>query len=308
MKGQFMSIDDQTAMRLRREIYADGAAKKTELLRLVAMERVAGGEASRAFVDLLGDVACDVMLNAVDPPKYIQPGDAEWLVSVLSRGGGLANWTEYAALVRVIRDALFVPSSLAAFALAQIERAILAGAAGHAAGVASDADIEALRSVVYATTEDGALHVTRQSAEALFRIADALAGVSDPAFEEFFAKAIGNYLMGVALRGTPSAAQRRHVERWLDEPAPTLGDFVASMFDFDRLAADAGAPALEGAAPAAETARAEKIDAREAEWLIARLNRDGRISPAEKRLLRFLKAESPSIAPALAALIDKAAA
>jgi hypothetical protein len=307
MKGQFMSIDEQTAERLRQEIYADGAAKKTELLRLVAMERVAGGQACQAFVDLFVDVACDIMLNDVDPPKYIRREDADWLVSVLARGGGLANWTEYRVLIHVIRNATSVPTALADFAVAQIERAILDGAAGHAAGVATEEDVEALRGIAYAATEGNALHVTRKSAEALFRIADALAEAGNSAFEEFFAKAIGNYLMGVAFRATPRE-ERRHVERWLDEPAPTMGDFAAAMLDFDRLGDAPDPREAQEAAQADAMVRAEKIDASEAEWLIARLNRDGRISPAEERLLRFLKAESPSIAPALAALMDRTAA
>jgi hypothetical protein len=307
MKGQFMSIDEQTAARLRREIYADGAAKKTELLRLVAMERVASGQACPEFAALLAEVACDVMLNDVDPPKYIRQEDADWLVLVLARGGGLANWTEYRVLIHVIRNACSVPSSLAAFAVQEIERAILSGAAGHAVGVVTEEDVEALRGVVYAATEGSSLHVTRQSAEALFRIADALAGEENPAFDDFFARAIGNYLMGVAHSGTPSVAARRHIERWLDEPAPSLGDFVAAMVDFSHVADSAEAPYAQEDGPAVEAASAKRIDAAEADWLIARLKRDGRISPAEKRLLRFLKAESPSIAPALAALIEEAA-
>jgi hypothetical protein len=78
------------------------------------------------------------------------------------------------------------------------------------------------------------------------------------------------------------------------------------MLDFGRLSEVVDIDAAQNAADAQLMAEAEKIDASEAEWLIARLQRDGKISAAEKRLLAFLKAESPSIAPALAALMEKA--
>jgi hypothetical protein len=167
--------------------------------------------------------------------------------------------------------------------------------------------MEALRTVVFAATEGSSRHVTRDSAEALFRIADALAESHKPGFEEFFAKAIGNYLMGVAFRGTLPADASRRADDWLDAPTGGVGGFVSSMLDFGRLREVVNIDAAQNAADAQLMAEAEKIDASEAEWLIARLQRDGKISTAEKRLLAFLKAESPSIAPALAALMEKAA-
>jgi hypothetical protein len=50
----------------------------------------------------------------------------------------------------------------------------------------------------------------------------------------------------------------------------------------------------------------ERITKSEADWVIARLNRDGELSSAEQRLLQFLGAEAPSVAPALEPLIAKA--
>lgn len=302
-----MPIDDQGALTLRRQIYAVGEATKADLLRLIETGRSAGAPPSRAYIDLLCDVALDSLLNEVDPPNYVQQGDADWLVKRLSKDGGLASRAEYVMLIRVIRQAVSVPPALAAFAVAEIERAIVSGAAGHPAGAVAPEDIEALRTVVFAATEGSSLHVTRESAEALFRIADALADSHNPAFEDFFAKAIGNYLMGVAFRGTLPAEAARKADDWLDEPTAGVGGFVSAMLDFSRLRDDAADIDAENAADARLMAEAEKIDASEAAWLIARLQRDGKISAAEKRLLAFLKAESPSIAPALAALMEKAA-
>lgn len=305
-----MSLDEQAALSLRREIYADGSALTADLIRLLDLGRAEKAEPSPAFADLLAEVATDVLLRQVDPPNYIRQGDADTLVRRLSQDGGLANRAEYGMLIRVIRNAVSVPPSLAAFAVGEIERAIVSGAAGHATGVVALEDMEALRTVVFAATAGSSLHVTRESAEALFRIADAVGGASDPRFEEFFAKAIGNYLMGIAFRWTLPADQSRKADDWLDAPPPAFRDFVSSMFDLGRVKAlreTLDSDARQNAADAKLMREAEKIDAAEADWLIARLYRDGRISQAEKRLLRFLKEESPSVAPALAALIDKAA-
>ncbi len=302
-----MSIDDKAVMSLRREIYGERAAQRSDLARLVDLGRAEGADASPAFAELLCDVARDTMLNDVDPPKYVRKADADWLTAHLSRDGGGTSAAEMKMLIQVIGGAVCVPASLQAFALALIEREIV-GAAMCGAGFVAPEKLEALRLLVYAGVEGGSLHVSRDSAEALFRIADALADGNDQRFDDFFAKAIGNYLMGVAFRRTPPADAVRAAEDWLDAPNPGFRDFVGSMLAFDRLAdASPDARDAQDAADAQEMAHAEVIDPAEADWLVDRLNRDARLSSAEKRLLRFLKAESPQIAPALAALMEKAA-
>lgn len=297
-----MSIDNHDALAMRREIYADGKASKADLERLIAKARGEPGALSQAFTDLMSDVALDIMLNDVDPPKYIQRAHAEWLIALLSQGGGLANAAEYDMLIRLIRNAVSMPPALASFAVSEIERKIMTRRSIGAE------DLEALRTVVFAAAEGSSLHVNRDSAEALFRIADAMAETSDGAFDEFFAKAIGNYLMGVAFRWTLSADEARKADDWLDEPAPRFGAFIGAMFDFDRLpAADEDLAQRQNDADEAALAQAAPIDVAEADWLLLRLHRDGKISRAEQRLLRFLKQEATVVAPALAALMNKAA-
>jgi hypothetical protein len=52
----------------------------------------------------------------------------------------------------------------------------------------------------------------------------------------------------------------------------------------------------------------EPVTEAEAAWLAERIGRDGKMTPNERALLMFLKAESPSIHPLLRELVDKAAA
>jgi hypothetical protein len=52
---------------------------------------------------------------------------------------------------------------------------------------------------------------------------------------------------------------------------------------------------------------AETVNEDEAGWLAHRIGRDGTLHENEKALLRFIRAESPEIHPALQPLIEKAA-
>lgn len=309
-------LDEDSALALRREIYGKGRAERDDLVRLLDMTAAAGAAASPEFAALLAEVATDVIVRDVDPPKYVRQADADWLAARLRERGGADCQAEFKMLVEVIRHAVSLPAPLAEFAVAEIERGVMR------AGRVSKEGVEALRVAVYAADESGALHVEREQAEALFSIADATKGAdNDPGFDDLFARAIGNYLMGVAFRWTTSAKQAREIDHWLDRPAPSFDEFLGAMFDRDapedgtlrdrlmsvsdraeardRAQNEADARAMAGAAP---------VEAVEADWLLDRLYRDGEISSAEKRLLRFLKEESPSLAPALAALIEKQAA
>jgi hypothetical protein len=52
----------------------------------------------------------------------------------------------------------------------------------------------------------------------------------------------------------------------------------------------------------------EAVTGAEASWLAERIGRDGKLTPNERALLTFLKAESPSIDPALRQLLERATA
>ena len=62
------------------------------------------------------------------------------------------------------------------------------------------------------------------------------------------------------------------------------------------------------AKPAPMTLTREAIDAEEAQWLIGQLGKTENFSEGVRQLLAFIKANSPSIDPALEPLIDEAVA
>lgn len=318
-------FDAAAVLGLRRAIYAKEGVSRADLAGLIAFGRAAGAKAAPEYADLLSEAATDFLVRQVDPPGYIPAREADWLIAQLGDSGGLACRAEFAMLVDLLGHAVSTPPALTAFAVREVEKAILTGrraATGevdHAAGVVTAGDVAALRSLVFAATEGSSLHVTRESAEALFDIAHATAGAdNDPAFDEFFAKAVGNYLIGVAFRWTPPASVALEHERWADRPATfrsflggmvsaTLGERLtdvrlenASVDDLDeRLFAQ------ENAADAAAIARAEALGGSAADWVIAHLTRDGALTSAEKRLLAFIAAEATSMPESLRAAIQQ---
>ena len=314
-------LDSAGVLALRREIYTKPSVTRADFVNLLAAGRAAGAAAPEDYADLLSEVASDLLINQVDPPKYISQGDADWLVAQLGAQGGLSCRAEFRMLVDVLRYAVSIPDSLAGFAVAEIEKAIVeghrvaSGAADHAAGAVAHDDVEALRSAVFAAVDGSSLHVTRASAESLFRIAHATAGAKNDAdFDDFFAKAIGNYLLGIAHRWTPSAADEVRKEKWLDEKSPTFGAFLGSLFG-GGASVSASVDDLverefksENEADTLAMKQAGGIDAGEADWLLDHLTREGALSSAEKRLLQFLKQEADGLPASLSALIDRQAA
>jgi hypothetical protein len=312
--------DAASVQALRRAVYAQPSVVRADLTKLLAIGRKAGASAPKEFDELLADVATDLLVNQVDPPKYVTQEDADWLVAALQSSGDMGCRAEFDMLLSILRYAVSIPSSLAAFAVGEIEKAIVqghrAGGVGdHPQGIVTHDDVEALNSAVFAAAEGSALHVTRESAEALFRIAHATAAASnDPAFDAFFARAIANYLMGVAFRWTPSVAEERAKEKWLDEPAPGLGGFLEGVFHLGKTeaqrASDAEAKKLkaENDADRDEIAKKSDIDASDGAWVLDHLTREGPLAPAEKKLLLFLKEDAHSLPPALVKAIEAQAA
>ena len=310
------------AAQLRHSIYDKGAATRVDLAGLLALGREAGDDPD--FIALLADVAGDVMTAEVDPPGYVSESDADWLIAQLGEGSGLSCRAEFEALRSVLSHAVSAPPSLSAFALREVERAILTGRRGplggveHEPGVVTAEDVEALRAVCYAPNAGAPLHVGRAAAEALFDIAHATATArNDPSFSEFFARAVGNYLLSAAFVSAPSREVALAEEREMDQRT-TFGAFLS------RLAGGLGAPeAADGRKSVDQLAEeryreeneetearleaAASIDAGEAKWILAHLARGGELSPAEKRLIAFLRDEATDAPPEIAALFDRAA-
>jgi hypothetical protein len=310
------------ALEIRRAIYSHDALTPDDMDLVFRTQRSSTGPDSAEWTQLFSEAVTDYVVRQNDPPDYIAQAKADWLAAKLTGASGIATAEEYAVLMDVMTNALDVPPSLSAFALGEIETAIVSGrrnaisGGDHAAGTVTSADVEALRSVLYAAKTGSAGHVTREEAEALFDIAHATAsGACDPAFSELFARAVGNYLTAICWH-EPDREQALHREHWLDahetlfqflmhRPAPGQAESVRTLMQstLDQADADAAAELHQDDAARAEMA---KITDGEADWVIAHLTREGPLSAAENRLLQWLGAETTGMPPKLRALIQTA--
>jgi hypothetical protein len=314
--------DSKEVLALRRAIYGKGDATRADLEILIARGRQGGADLE--FCNLIAEIATDVLVRQVDPVGYVTEADAAWLFARLSEGGGLACRAEFEILKAIFGHAVSVPPDLTAFAVREVEKTILTGrrnATGgldHPPGVVTREDVEALRAMAFAPTRGSSLHVDKGTAEALFDIAHATANAANaPEFADFFAHAVGNYLIGVAFSGTPDRDEVLRHEAELEKPTG-FGEFFAAM---------AYAPSRAEIADALESTEAEEEDAGfrqnletgrrladaanvrgdQADWVIAHLTRGGPLTEAEKRLVKFLVDEAASTPPQLTALLERAA-
>ena len=299
-------VDDATVLQVRRAIYGHERLTPADMDLVLEVARRPGSGSCPAWTDLYSEAFTDYVVNQNVPEGYIPQDKADWLIGVFKARGGVTSPAEFAMLIKVMTRALGVPPALSSFALREIESAIAKGRRtfigdeDNRPGVVTKADAEALRAVLYAATTGTVSHVSREEAEVLFDIADA-ASQTDPAFDDLFARAVGNHLMAAGL-SVPGAAEALRFEKWLDQEE-SLSGFLSRMLKADSLEVDSAA---REAADRAERAQSEQITDSEAAWVIARLNRDGELSSAEKRLLQFLGAEASSIPPALRPLMGKA--
>ncbi len=315
-------INAGQALEIRRTIYAHDPLTQADMDLVFRTQRSSAGADSPEWTVLFAEAVTDYVVHQNDPADYIPQAKADWLAAKLSEAGGIATAAEFAMLIDVMKSALEVPPSLSAFALGEIKSAIVSGrrtaigGGDHAACTITKADVEALRSVLYAATTDSAGHVTREEAEALFDIAHATAsGVCDPAFGELFARAVGNYLMAICWHET-GREQALNREHWLDSreslfqfllhrPARGQEESVRMLMQ-SPLAQENADLAAELRQDEAARAESETITDDEADWVIAHLTRQAPLTAAETRLLQWLGAEAATIPPKLRTLIETA--
>lgn len=314
------SIGPDAALQVRRAIYSHDPLTPSDMNLVLATAQKAGRKPCPEWTALFCEALTDYVVHQNNPPDYIPQAKADWLAAILANNGGICSRTEFEMLIDVMTHALDVPTSLSTFALSEIRTAIIEGrrdaigGGDHAPGVVTHADVEALRAVLYAAKTGTPGHVTRDEAEVLFDIAHATSQ-TDPSFDELFARAIGNYLMGINLH-VPSTAEALHVENWLDRTedfsgfwsrmfhhAPAGNSFNVLKSPSDAFESDMGRQDADDETLLRER---QKITVADAAWVIAHLTRDGGLSAAENRLLQFLGADALSIAAPLRAVIDKA--
>ncbi|MEZ5818174.1 MAG: hypothetical protein R3D44_13925 [Hyphomicrobiaceae bacterium] len=328
------TIADPDIAAIRRAIFQDGLVSRTEADALFQIERTRTNPL-RAWSDLFTEALTDYCMRQEPPEGYLSEDTAAWVIEEITRNKHPSTDAEVELLVNIIEKAREVPASFSAFALGHVKNMIMYGGGNdklgrpHHGGRVSAADIHALERILWGAGTEGHLAISREEAEALFAIANMSAGAeNDERFEDLFAKAIGNYLLGATGRAVPprEVALRWETEETHLDAARLLravmqtystadwsklrdGDFWLDSIrprslsqDVDR-ALEAQIKAREAAEAAASIMTPDK-----AAWLLDHIGRNGVMTEPEKALARFIARNASRLDPSLARVLDEAKA
>lgn len=316
------SIKDADVLKLRRSYYDDGHITAEEAEIIFALNDACPVQ-DPAWADCFVETITDYIVEQAKPEGYLTTENAAWLIQRISKDGRIESKTEMELLVSVLDRARWSPQSLVSFALEQVKDAVINGEGPLRSGkllepgVVTQADVDLLRRIIYSYGGDGNVAVTRPEAEILFDIDETTADADNhPAWGDLFVKAIANCVMVASGYAPPPREEALARDAWLDRrgdlslvgvAAGMAGGLTNLFDDYSEQSSEERALARL-ALQKVEIVTNEAVTLAEATWLAQRIGRDGRLTPNERALLMFIKAESPSIHPSLQALVDKAAA
>jgi hypothetical protein len=312
------SLTADDALTIRQIVYGDGIVVNQDEAETLFRLNADAGEISPEWRALYIEAMTDYVVREQAPVGYVNDAKAQWLIALVSTRSKLRG-DEIEALLHVLEEADEVPATLAAFVLGVVRSVALWRL--RTAGALTALDIERLRRAIFAKGGESNVAVTREEAEALFDINDAQKPDADPAWSDFFARAVGNAVLFVPVWQADAATELSH-EAWLADTtihplqrlqAAFTGDHLqrgaaegfSDIFHMDFESADLKRLGEREAADEATEDVAAAVTADEAHWLIDRMDRNGDFDAAERALVAFLKENASSIDPALADYIAK---
>ena len=316
------SIKDADVLKVRRNYYDDGSITAEEAEAVLALNDACPVQ-DPAWAYCVIDTITDYLVDQAEPQGYLTAENSQWLIDRIAKDGQVETKTELELLVNVLDKARWAPQSLVRFALDQVKDAVLNGTGPLRSGkklepgLVSEADVDLLRRILYSFGSDGNIAITRPEAEVLFEIDEATSSADNhPAWSDLFVKAIANCVMAASGYATPPREIALARDAWLDRRGDLSIDNILSgmasglngLFGGYREQTDEERAIARLTQQKIEIVTHEAVTAAEATWLVERIGRDGKLTPNERALLVFLKAESPSIDPALQQLVERATA
>ena len=255
------------------------------------------------------------LISETVPIGYVTDAKASWLIARIAQDGEVCTETEIGILMSVLKTAHNVTERLEKFALELVKAAVISGNGywgqnrALQPGVIGEAEVDLLKTVLYAVSSDTGASISQMEAETLFELNEQCdSNQNHPAWQRLFVGAIANHLMALSAWEEPTANEILRREAWLEDKSPLgmldLGNIAKSFSAWrdQRQSNKVTATHMNRKA----VANAERIIATEASWLIDRLNRDGDIDVNERALLDFLAEECPDVHASLKPLIRAA--
>ncbi len=322
-------VESADLLEVRRNVYSgDATISQAEAEALFAIERrrrIHNPDWSALFVEAM----TDHLLHQVAPAGYLSADNAAWVTRQIMACKSPSADVQVELVSRLIEEAREVPASFSAFALQLVKETVIhsdgTDAAGRPLGIGrvTDADLALLSRILWGAGGEGQLAVSREEAEALFAISDATTGADNcEAFNDFFARAIGNYLLGATGRAVPS---REDALRWETDstykidtlaalsrvvaasPRALSPNFLAdTLRNVRSLGEDVDhRQEAENRARAVANEVASIMSPEKAGWLLDHIDRNGVMTPSEKALVRFVARESAALDASLRRAMEK---
>jgi hypothetical protein len=315
------SIKDTDIARFRRVLYEDGVISPDEAELLF---RLNDGCALKdaAWAELFIEGITDYVVFQERPQGYVTASNAHWLIDRISKNGRVDSKIELELIVNVLDKARWAPVSLAKFALDQVKFAVTTGTGPLRAGkmlspgCITEGEVDLLRRILYAFGGDGHVAVTRDEADILFDIDEAVEHAApNPAWTDLFVKAVSNVIMSASGYAVPTREEALRQEASLDHPEQKTS-VLAFLLSMVRSNLESVKDAYHNQTPEEralahlehqriEIITNEAITEVEAAWLANRIGRDGRLSPSEQALVAYLRHESPDIHPVLVEAVGR---
>jgi hypothetical protein len=294
---------------LRRTVFADGVVCAAELVALFELgDRAPKGDSE--WLQFFAEVVADFYLREEDPQGYLTPEEFASLQVRVTSNGGHANALERGLLVKLMETATQTPPEMARFTGEQLKQAILNKPDGP---VVDKNDAMLLRRYLFAAGGDGNVAVTRNEAELLFDINDAVqTAQNNPAWTELFVQGVINHLMAHLGYTAPSREDAFRRNAWARDHSVNVGGFFKRMLSGGLGAiTDAyrqeSVQATHNAKRNADVALAAKVTQSEADWLASRIGRDGSFDNNERRLIDRMRELENELPDNLKALLERAA-
>jgi hypothetical protein len=295
-------LSEAEAKRILKDVYQDGIVSRPEAEALFLISDSLSKTYPEWQARFVGAVK-DFLLTREAPLGWVTEEEADWLIEQIETGHPEPQSAEIELCLTVLSYAEGADVRLSRYVLNAIAQQITEQ------GSATEALVELMRRALFAASGDSGIWVSRFEANVLFATNDAIAfAKNDAAWNELFARAIGNHLLARAHPNPQTQADALSREAWLKDPSSDftgfLSDMVNSFGKGDWFGKVTYSP--KRARKACELAReiadreAEQVDQAETAWFMDRIDRDQTISPAERALISFLKKEAPGFAQGLA--------
>ncbi len=313
LKRQTIGFDD--VLLLKRVFYEDGIVLSDEADLLFSMNDACSVQHAD-WPDFLVEAITDYLVFQEQPRGYLTAANANWLVDRISVDGKIRNKVGFDLILSVLDKARWAPASLSKFALSQVKHAVVTAKGPlrqgkHLApGKISEGEVELLRRILYAFGGGRNVAVTRDEADVLFDIDEAVAGsLPNAAWTDLFVKAVANVMMSASGYSVPSREEALRQGADVDEDSDQVS-LLSSLLSMvqsnlssmqtayhDQSIEERALARLEH--QRIEIITHEEIADADPAWLVGRLGRGGRLSPSERALIAYLNHEGPKIHPTI---------